>query len=103
MRRSLVGILLWLALVLAASSAAAQDERDAGPQSVAQSRSAQFRAVRGASREHVPGGPLLVAAYGVAWVLVLGYVIRLGVMHARTARDLDRLEKSIAKKTEPGA
>jgi CcmD family protein len=96
----------WLAalafvLALGAGAAAAQEDPNGGTkQSAAQSRSAQFRAVRGAVRENVPGGPLLVAAYGVAWVLVLGYVIRLGVMHSRTARDLERLEKSVASRTE---
>ena len=104
MRRTLAGIGLTWALFAGAAPAFAQDD-DAGTASSADpgtSRSAQFRAVHGAPREHVAGGPLLIAAYAVAWLLVLGYVARLGMMQARTRRDVERLERALAdpKKAE---
>jgi hypothetical protein len=61
----------------------------------AESRSATFQAVTGAQQEDVPGGPLLVAAYGAVLVLVLGYVLYLGSLTAGASRDLERLERSI--------
>lgn len=70
-----------------ASPAAKPDE------SAAESRSQAFRAVEGSRTEDVPGGPLLIAAYGVAWILLLLFVLRLGRLHTMTARELDRLER----------
>lgn len=60
------------------------------------SRASAFRAVSGPSVEQVPGGALLVSAYGIVWLLLLGYVYRLGALHKRTMHDLERVEKSIA-------
>lgn len=45
----------------------------------------------GAQTENIPGGMLMVSAYAVVWLVVLGYVASLGFRHARLARDLDRL------------
>lgn len=61
----------------------------------ATSRSATFQAVSGAQQEDVPGGPLLVAAYGTVLALVLGYVVYLGSLTSGASRDLDRLEKAL--------
>jgi len=73
--------------------AAVEDVRDA-----AESRSATFQAVSGGQGEDVPGGPLLVAAYGAVLALVLGYVLYLGRLTAGASRDLDRLENALKSK-----
>jgi hypothetical protein len=66
-----------------------------GQGDAATSRSATFQAVSGAQQEDVPGGPLLVAAYGTVLALVLGYVVYLGSLTSGASRDLDRLEKAL--------
>lgn len=77
----------------AVDSASAQDAAtEEDPQS---SRAATFRAVSGPQAERVPGGLLTVIAYGGAWVLVLGYLWRLGRMHAQNERELSALKKSL--------
>lgn len=81
-----------LALVLVAGSAAAQEE------DAAQSRSTVYRAVEGPLTEDVPGGALMLGAYGAAWLLTMGFVWRLGLLHARNAADLDRLRARTDKK-----
>lgn len=93
---------LFAALVLSVSvapllSTARADDVDPTPAAddAAESRSATFQAVTGAQQEDVPGGPLLVAAYGAVLVLVLGYVLYLGSLTAGASRDLERLEKAI--------
>jgi CcmD family protein len=53
-----------------------------------------FRPVQGADREQVPGGLMLVSAYGVVWLLLLAYVVHIGRLQARTQRDLERLEQA---------
>jgi CcmD family protein len=78
-----------------AAHAQAQAGADA-PQDVADQRSQSFQAVQGAVREDVAGGPLLVAAYGVIWVIVLLYVIRLVRLQARAQADVERLERVLA-------
>ncbi len=54
-----------------------------------------FRSVTGPSEEDVPGGLLLVAAYAVIWVLVFGYVLRLGKLQAATRAEIERVSKSL--------
>lgn len=63
----------------------------------AESRSAAFQAVEGAQGEQVPGGPLMVSAYGVVMALVVGYVARLGLMQRKTAADVERLSAAIQR------
>lgn len=75
-------------LTLLASPALAQED-------AAESRSAVFEAAQGARLEEIPGGGLLVAAYGVVWLLVLAYVVSLGIRQARTARELERLRQDL--------
>jgi len=82
---------LWFVLVLALPAAAlAQDE------SAAESRAATFEAARGAQLEEIPGGGLLVAAYGAALVLLLVYVVSMAFRQASTARELERLKNDLA-------
>lgn len=65
-------------------------------QDAAEERSQSFRAVEGAVKEDIAGGPLLVAAYAVIWVLVLLYVVRLVRLQQRAERDVARLERVLS-------
>ncbi|MCZ7677505.1 MAG: CcmD family protein [Sandaracinaceae bacterium] len=86
--RPLHAIVLAFAVLSACPVALAQED-------AAESRAATFEAARGAQLEEIPGGGLLVAAYGVVFLLVLLYVVSIGFRQARTARELDRLEKDM--------
>jgi hypothetical protein len=77
------------ALGSGAGSALAQD--------AATDRAQSFQAVEGAVKEDVPGGPLLVAAYGVIWALMLLYLIRLVRLQQRAQNDVQRLEQVLAR------
>jgi len=66
-------------------------------QDAADERATSFRAVQGAVKEDVPGGPLLVAAYAVIWVFVLLFVVRVVRQQQQSQRDLARLEGQLAK------
>ena len=95
---ALVGLSAWLCFV--AVPGRAQDEAPstdtpADAVDASESRASAFRAVTGPNVERVPGGTLLVAAYGIVLLVLLGYVYRLGALHARTTRDLARIEKSV--------
>ena len=74
-----------------ASAQESADEEDPGA-----SRATAFRSVSGPQVESIPGGVLLVSAYGAIWVLVLLFIVRLGRIQARAARDIERLERSLA-------
>jgi hypothetical protein len=101
-------ICLWLALsLLGASQASAQaDAPSAGAQTteeddaeeIADSRATGFRAVDGAQVEDVPGGLMLVGAYGAIAILLLLFLFRqqsqLGALSAR----IDSLRSEIDKK-----
>lgn len=64
----------------------------------AESRSTTFQAVDpNAKPEDVPGGPLLVAAYGVILVLLVAYVARLGALYARNRGELERLVRAVER------
>ncbi len=89
----LLGGALLIAVAALPLCAAAQDD-EVDP---AEERAQTFEAAaEGAQTENVPGGLLMVAAYGVIWVLVLGYVGSLGIRQARTAADLERLRQDLA-------
>lgn len=76
-----------------ATGAAAQDA--SAQENPAESRAATFEAARGAQTEDVPGGALLIAAYGVIFLLVLGFVGSIAVRQARTQRELAQLRQDI--------
>lgn len=91
------------ALVMFAIATAAPvfaQEEDPG-----ESRAETFEAATGAQTENIDGGMLMVVAYGVVWVLVLGYVMSLGFHQARTTRELERLRRDIeaAGEREPAS
>ena len=91
--------LRWLvllgALQMGAAVAVAQDEEDP-----AAARQTVYRAVDGPQMEDVPGGALLVAAYGAAWVLSLGFMWRVGRLHVQNARELADLRSREASTNE---
>ena len=72
-------------------SAASAQEPDA-----AEDRAMAFEAADGAQTENIPGGGLLIGAYGIVWLVVLGYVLSLGYRQARTRDDIERLRRDLA-------
>jgi CcmD family protein len=87
MRRLLL-LLALSASALFAPIALAQEE-SGGP-------TTSFQAADGgAHTEQIPGGPLVIAAYGAAFVLLLIYLLSLGFRQARTAREIERLRAEI--------
>ena len=68
----------------------------ASAQSAAEDRATSFKAVTGAVKEDVPGGPLLLAAYAAILIVIISYGVRLVRMQARAQSDLERLERQIA-------
>ena len=82
-----------LCVWLAAGSALAQDAAD----DTNGNRAQTFQAVEGAVKEDVPGGPLLVGAYGLIWLVVFGYLVRLVRLQARTEAEVSRLDKALAE------
>lgn len=96
-RMAWAAIVLWggLALVvpaLVSSPAVAQAVESEDP---ADARATEFRAVRGPEAERVPGGALLIGAYALVWALLLGFVLRLGWLHARTSREIEELARRL--------
>jgi hypothetical protein len=68
----------------------------AAAQDAAEDRATSFKAVTGAVKEDVPGGPLLLGAYAAILVVLIGYGVRLVRMQQRAQTDLARLERQIA-------
>ena len=66
-------------------------------QDAAEERAQSFKAVQGAVKEDVPGGPLLVWAYGLILLLVVGYLVRLVRMQQRSEREIARLAQQLSK------
>ncbi|GAC1352108.1 MAG: hypothetical protein NVS3B20_25480 [Polyangiales bacterium] len=62
-------------------------------------RASTFRAVSGEA-ETVPGGPLLVAAYAVIWVVLFIVIARVFLRQTEAARNLASLEAAIANKAK---
>jgi|tagenome__1003787_1003787.scaffolds.fasta_scaffold17410411_2 CcmD family protein len=93
-RIALRALLLGLALTTAAGALAAVPVR---ADDAAQDRAQTFEAVTGAVKEDVPGGPLLVAAYALVWLAVLGYAFRLVRLQRSTDENLARLQQDLVK------
>ena len=90
--RGWIVALTLLAYSLFAPIALAQDEEE----EPGSSRSESFEAATGPQTENVPGGMLLVGAYGVVFVVMLGYVFSLGFRQATTAKELEQLRRDLA-------
>ena len=86
---------LCLCVVLFGCSGLALAE-DAAPSD----RATSFEAVSGAVKEDVPGGPLVVAAYGLIWLAVFAYVFRLVRLQRGADENLARLQQDLAKATK---
>ena len=71
-------------------------------QEAAEERSQSFQAVQGAVKEDVAGGPLLLIAYGVVWLVLLLYLVRLVRQQKRAEADVARLEQVLTKAERPG-
>jgi len=65
-------------------------------QEAAEDRATSFKAVTGAVKEDVPGGPLLLGAYAAILIVIIGYGVRLVRMQAQAQSDLARLERQLA-------
>lgn len=92
MRKTLAWVGLVALLSLPAFALAQEAQEDP-----LEDRAETFEAAEaGAQTENIPGGMLMVVAYNLAWVFVLGYVVSLGFRQARTARDLERLRDDLA-------
>ncbi len=78
----------WICATTAAPTTA--QEADAAAE-----RSQAFRAVEGAVEEDVPGGPLLVAAYGAVLTAIVLYVLWIARLQRRMGADLARLEGAL--------
>jgi hypothetical protein len=89
LRVRLAGVFAWLLPLAQVAVAHAQD--------AAEERSTSFQAVKGAVKEDVPGGPLLVWAYGLILVLLVAYLIRLALLQQRSERELARLAQTLGK------
>lgn len=65
-------------------------------------RGAEFQRVRGPIRESVPGGRLLVIAYGIVWAASFLYVGAQWRRQRKIADDLARLEKQVDAASSSG-
>lgn len=61
----------------------------------AESQSMGFEAASEAQTENVPGGTLLLIAYGFVWVLLLGYVGSIGYRQSALSRALEQLRADL--------
>ncbi len=102
-RFALVPTLLFA--LLGSSPCFAQDPDEGSVAQVGETpedRATEFRAVTGSEAEDVPGGALMVAAYGLIWLFLMLYVLRIGRQGAAVRREVDRLEKALAAASERG-
>lgn len=79
------------AFLVQPASAQTETTESADPES----REAGFRSVTGPEVEQVPGGALLLGAYGFAWIATLLFFGRVHRMSSATASELDRLRKTV--------
>jgi hypothetical protein len=89
---SLFAATLFIAPMLFAAPVSAQMDE----QPTMEGQAMSFERVEGPDTENVPGGLMMVIAYAVIWLLLLGFVVRLGLLHRGTAGDVARLERSLA-------
>lgn len=93
---------LWLALawfsavgvVITVEPAAAQDGQ---AETTSDDRAASFQAVSGGTQEDVAGGPLMLIAYALVWLILFGYVYRINRLQRGVEANVERLERSIAR------
>jgi hypothetical protein len=93
MTNRLRALLLVASCLLVSTVAAAQPESPPDPGD----RATSFHAVTGPTHENVPGGNLLVGAYAVALVALVGYVVYVGRIQQSTVKDLARIEGLVSR------
>ena len=76
---------------LATPADAQTEEADAEPDS----RNAGCRSVSGPQVEQVPGGALLLGAYGFAWVAALLFFMRVHKLSSSTNEEIARLRLAV--------
>jgi len=92
---------LALAFTLTGPTLAQEPEADeSAEEGSPDDRQASFQQVTGPQVEDVPGGALLIGAYGVAWLLVVFYLWRLAGLSRRTAADVDALHHAVRNASE---
>ena len=97
--------ILWVSLSAGvafwSSDVSAQDTESSSSmdgESGEEERSTTFRSVSGPEIQRVPGGRLLVYAYGLAWLMILSFMWRrVGKLQKTANEDLQRLQKMIDK------
>lgn len=93
---------LFVAVTPVASVAQDTPAADEGPDGVnpESDRAQSFRAMTGPATEDVPGGALLIGAYGLVWFFVLLLVLRIWSVSRRVGKELRRLETTLAESEE---
>jgi CcmD family protein len=101
-KRALIAafLLTSLAGIWPTPSAVGQSSAASKSQNLDPGGSSTFRPVSGPERDQVPGGGLLIVAYGVVWLLLLAYVVRIGRIQTKMQGDLQRLERELASVEE---
>jgi CcmD family protein len=87
-------------MLSSAASAFAQGEAppssaEQAEETAAEERAAQFVGVTGPEAESIPGGPLLLGAYAVVWVLLFLFLFRMRGLQRQTAEELERLAAEV--------
>lgn len=86
---------LALTFAFASASFAQEAPDESAEESSPENRQTSFQQVTGPQVEDVPGGALLIGAYGVAWFLVVAYLWRLAGLSRRTAAEVDALQRAV--------
>lgn len=98
---AVLGLLLLEAAPVGAQDEAGEPAAPRAEETAAEERAAQFVGVTGPEAESVPGGPLLLAAYAVVWVLLFLFLFRMRGLQRQTATELERLAAEV-RATEGG-
>lgn len=99
--RSLVFVSSLACLGGGLAPALAQPAQDAAA-AAQEERATSFRAVSGSEAEEVPGGTLMIAAYGLIWLFLMLYLHRIGRLSAGVRADVERLSGLLDERGGPG-
>ena len=98
--RALIAIFLLCGTLFSGAVALGQDTATGDPaatveETPAEERAAQFVGVTGPEAETIPGGPLLLGAYAIVWILLFLFLVRMRGLQRQTAEELERLSAEI--------
>lgn len=96
--RFTAALALCAALFIAPAAARADDE----PTRPEEDRGTAFQRVTGPARDNVPGGKLMVIAYGVVWMTIFGYVFATWRRQSRLRDDLSRMQAALEEERKKG-